>query len=139
MIWRSLFAAYRGESQRLLMQSVVLLQGDSRVAQSLSASMSKSFHSVHAVQSLEELRSRMIRHRAEVLVVDLEVISVSDLQALSKEFPGITIVCTHRLADEEMWAPTLNAGAADICPASDTRAITTAALRNAAIRRSAAA
>lgn len=121
------------------MQSVVLLQGDSRVAQSLAASMSSAFHSVHAVQSLDELRSRMVRHRAEVVVVDLEVISVSDLQTLSKEFPGITIVCTHRLADEEMWAQTLNAGAADICPASDTRAITTAALRNAAIRGSAAA
>jgi|SRR4051794_17921482 DNA-binding NtrC family response regulator len=119
--------------------SVVLLQGDSRIAQSLASSMSSSFHSVHAVQSLDELRARMVRHRAAVVVVDLEVISVSDLQKLCKEFPGITIVCTHRLADEEMWAPALNAGAADICPAHDTHAITTAALRNAAIRRSAAA
>lgn len=119
--------------------SVVLLQGDSRIAQSLAASMSSSFHSVHAVQSLEELRSRMVRYHAEVVVVDLEVISVSDLQTLSKEFPGIAIVCTHRLADEEMWAPTLNAGAADICPASDTRAITSSALRNVVSRRSAAA
>jgi DNA-binding NarL/FixJ family response regulator len=101
--------------------------------------MSKSFHAVHTVNSLEQLRSRMIRHRAEVVVVDLEVISVSDLEALSKEFPGITIVCTHRLADEEMWAPILNAGAADICPSSDTRAITIAALRNVAMRRPVAA
>jgi len=119
--------------------SVVLLQGDSRIAQSLAASMASSFHSVHAVHSLDELRSRMIRSRAEVVVVDLEVISVSDLEALTKQFPGITIVCTHRLADEEMWAPILNAGAADICPASDTRAITSSALRNVVNRRSAAA
>jgi|SRR5437868_14694665 len=119
--------------------SVVLLQGDSRIAQSLAASMSSAFHSVHAVQSLDELRTRMVRHRAEVIVVDLEVISVSDLQTLSKQFPGITIVCTHRLADEDMWAPVLNAGAADICPASDTRAITTSALRNVARRFSIAA
>ncbi len=118
--------------------SVVLLQGDSRIAQSLAASMSSSFHSVHAVQSLAELRARMVRYRAEVVVVDLEVISVSDLQTLCKEFPGITIVCTHRLADEEMWAPTLNAGAADICPASDTLAITAAALRNVSGRSAAA-
>lgn len=118
---------------------MVLLQGDLRIAQSLAAAMSKSFHSVHAVHSLEELRSRVIRNRADVVVVDLEVISVSDLEALSKQFPGITIVCTHRLADEEMWAPILNAGAADICSTSDTHAITTTALRNAAMRRSVAA
>lgn len=119
--------------------SVVLLQGDSRVAQSLAVSMSQAFHSVHAVQSVEELRSRIARQRAEVIVVDLELLSVSELQALSKEFPSTSIVCTHRLADEEMWTSTLNAGAADICHSHDTRAITSAALKNVAARRSMAA
>ena len=119
--------------------SVVLLQGDSHVAQSLAASMAQSFHSVHAVHSLEQLRSRIVRQRAEVAIVDLELISVGDLERLAKDFPGTRFVCTHRLADEEMWAPTMNAGAADICTAHDTRAITSAALRSATARRSAAA
>jgi DNA-binding NarL/FixJ family response regulator len=119
--------------------NVVLLQGDSRIAQSLISAMAQSFHSVHSVHSLDELRSRIIRQRAEVAVVDLEVISVSDVETLAKEFPGTTIVCTHRLADEQMWAPTLNAGAADICASHDTRAIANAALRNAAERRTIAA
>jgi len=119
--------------------SVVLLHGDSRVAQSLAASMAQAFHSVHAVQSLEELRARIARQRAEVIVVDLELLSVSELQTLSKDFPGTSIVCTHRLADEEMWASTLSAGAADICYSHDTRAITRAALKNVATRRSMAA
>jgi len=101
--------------------------------------MAQAFHSVHAVQSLEELRARIARQRAEVIVVDLELLSVSELQTLSKDFPGTSIVCTHRLADEEMWASTLSAGAADICHSHDTRAITRAALKNVATRRSMAA
>ncbi|HZQ21504.1 MAG TPA: hypothetical protein VFA89_01780 [Terriglobales bacterium] len=101
--------------------------------------MAQSFRSVHAVHSLDELRSRIARQRSEVVVLDLELLSVTELQALTRDFPGLTIVCTHRLADEDMWAPTLSAGAADICPADDTRGITAAALRNVASRRAVAA
>lgn len=119
--------------------SVVLLQGDSRIAQSLASSMAQSFHSVHAVHSLEELRSRIVRQRAEVVIVDLELISVDDLERLAKDFPGTRVVCTHRLADEDMWAPAMNAGAADIFPAHETRAIHAAAVRSVNLRHSAVA
>jgi hypothetical protein len=40
-------------------------------------------------------------------------------------------VCTHRVADEEMWAAALNAGASDMCPAFDTKAIVLSAERSA--------
>ena len=51
----------------------------------------------------------------------------------------VGIVCTHRLADEEMWTAALNAGAADIYPSYDTRGILSAAVRNASMARSIAA
>jgi DNA-binding NarL/FixJ family response regulator len=119
--------------------SVVLLQSDSRIAQSLVNSLCGSFHSVHAVRSLDELRASIAKHRAKVVVLDIEDQPISEVQKLSRDFPGVSIVCTHRLADEEMWTAALSAGAADICPSSDTGAILSAALRNVTVSRGFAA
>lgn len=119
--------------------NVVLLQSDSTIAQSLVNSLCSSFHSVHAVRSLGELRASIAKHRAKVVVLDIETASIAEVERLSHDFPGISIVCTHRLADEEMWTAALSAGAADICPSSDTGAILTAALRNVGVSRGFAA
>lgn len=119
--------------------SVVLLQGDSTIAHSLVNSLCSSFRSVHAVRSLGELRTSIAKHRATVVVLDIETASIAEVGRLSRDFPGISIVCTHRLADEEMWTAALSAGAADICPSSDTGAILTAALRNVSQARGFAA
>ena len=119
--------------------NVVLLQRDAVIAQSLLNSLSSSFRSVRAAKSLGDLRASVARTHAEVLVVDIESASLSDIADLSREFPRARIVCTHRLADEAMWAAALGAGAADIGPSSDTRGIISAALRNSQEARSAAA
>jgi DNA-binding NarL/FixJ family response regulator len=119
--------------------SVVLLQSDSRIAQSLVKSLCGSFHSVHTVRSLGELRISIAKHRAKVVVLDIETASIAEVERLSRDFPGISIVCTHRLADEEMWTAALGAGAADICPSSDAQAVLTSALRNVAPARGFAA
>jgi DNA-binding NarL/FixJ family response regulator len=119
--------------------NVVLLQSDSRVAQSLVSALANSCSSVRQVGSLGELRSNIAKHRAGIAILDMEAASISDVQHLSREFPQACIVCTHRLADEDMWAAALNAGAADVCPPSDTRGILRTALRNASVTHSAAA
>ena len=119
--------------------SVVLLQVDPVVAQSLTASLLSSFCSVHAVRSMEELRTSILKHRARVVILDMELASLPDVEQLSHEFPGLSVVCTHRLADEEMWTAALSAGASDICPTNDTHSILTAAVRNASRARSVAA
>ncbi len=119
--------------------SVVLLQSDSRIAQTLVASLPHSFHRVQSVRSVNELRADIAKHRAEVVILDMEVASIPDVERLSHEFPGVGIICTHRLADEDMWTAALNAGAADICPSNDTRGILTAAVRNASMAHSVAA
>jgi len=53
--------------------SVVLLQVDPVIAQSLTASLLSSFRSVHAVRSMEELRSSILKHRAKVAILDMEL------------------------------------------------------------------
>ena len=119
--------------------NVVLLQSDTRVAQSIVTALANTFTSVRQVQSLGELRNNIAKHRAGIAILDMEAASISDVEHLSREFPKACIVCTHRLADEDMWTAALNAGAADVCPPSDTPGILRAALGNASFKQSAAA
>jgi len=117
---------------------VVLLQSDSGVAQSLVSALSNRFNSVHLARSVADLRTSFVRHRARVAILDLEQASLSDVKALSGDFPAACIVCTHRCADEEMWTAALNAGASDVCPSWDTSAIVRAALETIGTRSAAA-
>ena len=119
--------------------NVVLLQSDSGVAQSLVSALSRSFRAVQRVGSLGELRTSISKSHARIAILDMESASLSDLQHLSRDFPGALIVCTHRCADEEMWTAAVNAGACDVCPSSDTRGILRAALGSVVGVRSAAA
>jgi DNA-binding NtrC family response regulator len=119
--------------------NVVLLQSDARVAQSLVSALANTFNSVRQVQSLGEVRSSIAKQRAGVAILDMEAASISDVEHLSREFPKACIVCTHRLADEELWTAAVNAGAVDVCPPTDTRGILRTALRNASIAQSVAA
>ena len=108
--------------------SIVLLQSDPNVAQMLSASLTNSFHNVHVVQSVDELRHSAAKHHPYAIILDLESASFADLESLKQEFREVRIVCNHRVADEEMWTRTLTAGADDCLPSDDTRSILTSAL-----------
>lgn len=119
--------------------NVVLLQSDSRIAQSLVSALANTFNSVRQVQSLGELRTNIAKHRAGIAILDMEAASISDVEHLSREFPKACIVCTHRLADEDMWTAALNAGAVNVYPPSDTQGILRAALQNATLTQSVAA
>jgi DNA-binding response OmpR family regulator len=109
---------------------IVLLQSDPHIAQMLSSSLSNSFHGVHLAQSVDELRHAAVKHRPHTIILDLESASLADVEELKREFNGIRIICNHRVADEEMWTRTLNAGADDCCPSSDMRAILSAAAQD---------
>ena len=95
--------------------SVVVFQNDARTAQVLASGLSQHFQSVHLARDCEEIRPAIAKHRAEVLVLDLETSRSGEVERLHHEFPRLSIVCTHRLADEELWTEALNQGAADIC------------------------
>ncbi len=95
--------------------SVVLFQKDPRTAQALATGLSQQSLSVHLARNREDLRPSIARNRAEVLVLDMETASSSEVERLHHEFPSLSIVCTHRLADEELWTEALSHGASDFC------------------------
>jgi DNA-binding response OmpR family regulator len=119
--------------------NIVLLQSDPKIAQTLAAMLSNSFHRVHVARSVEELRHTAVRHRPDAIVLDLESASLADVETLKKEFDGVRVICNHRVADEEMWTRTLSAGADDCCPSSDMRGILSSAVRENQISRHMAA
>jgi DNA-binding response OmpR family regulator len=107
--------------------SVVVAQSNSKTAEMLEKSLYNHFRVVHLAGDVDALRLAIPRFRADVAIVDLELAALSEVQQLKREFAATTIVCTHRLADEQMWANALAAGAVDCCYASDVRAIVLAA------------
>ncbi len=118
---------------------VVLLQSDPGTMQSLIAPLQKAFRSVHEVTSLEDLRTKVAKYRTPVVILDFEMVSLEHLEDLSREHPAASIICNHRLADDEMWAVALSAGAVDCCRSSDTQSILQSAIRHAPMAHAKAA
>ncbi|HEV2115971.1 MAG TPA: hypothetical protein VGR48_08095 [Terriglobales bacterium] len=79
---------------------------------------------------MAEAKISIPKYRAQVLILDLELVPRSEVELLRREFPGICLVCTHRLADEEMWTEMVEAGASDLCFSADSQGILSAALRS---------
>jgi DNA-binding NtrC family response regulator len=120
--------------------SVVVANPDSQIAAQLASSLNQHFGKIALAGSLDELRHAIPKHRAEVAILDLEKLaSIADLQRLAREFGHTSIVCTHRIPDEEMWAEALSAGAIDCCDASDPASIIDSVKRNVRAARAKAA
>lgn len=109
--------------------SVVLYQKDAGAAQALINQLSHHLHSVHLARTCEDIRPALARHRAEVLILDLENSCLNEVERLHREFPGLSIVCTHRLADDELWTAALTQGAADVCEPWNTEGVMRAIVR----------
>jgi DNA-binding NarL/FixJ family response regulator len=107
--------------------SVVVAQRNSQISDSLSRSLNNHFRVITKAGSLDDVFQAVPVQTADAAIVDLELVSLKEIQQLHSKFPGLTIVCTHRLPDEKMWTQALAAGAADCCYSSDVRAIVQAA------------
>lgn len=107
--------------------SVVVAQSNGKTAEVLARSLYNHFRVVNVAENLDDLRHAIPRHRADVVIVDLELAPLNQVQILTREFKATRVICTHRLADEKMWSDALAAGAADCCYSSDVRAIVLAA------------
>ncbi len=107
----------------MLPMTVIVAQSDARNAQSMASYLHSHFDSVLVASSLEELRREIPRYRADIAIIDLELVDVNDVEEIHREFPPTSIICTHRLADEELWAASLAAGAEDCCLSDDVRGI----------------
>lgn len=119
--------------------SVVVLEGDPKLAQSLAGGLQPHFHSVHVTSSREEMRERVAHNQPEAVIVDIESWRLADVASLHRDFPALPIVCTHRIPDEDLWMAALDAGACDVCPAGDVKNVLTSVLRSMTLTRIAAA
>ena len=123
----------------MLPLTAVVVQSDPESAAALAASLLRHFHTVRVAGSLEEVRAAIPRHRADFAVVDLELVGMAAIQQLRRDFASLSIVCTHRLPDENLSTSAQAAGALDCCHASDVRSIVLAAMRQPAVTRPGAA
>jgi DNA-binding NtrC family response regulator len=110
--------------------NVVVASRDTQAASQLVASLNTYFRNVSVARSLDEVRTAIPRHRAQLAILDLELASVEDVERLAREFNHTGIVCTHRIPDEEMWAAALAAGAIDCCQNADVASIVQAVERH---------
>lgn len=122
----------------MLSLNVVLAQHDPTAASTLLNNLRGQCRAV-TVSEKEHLRQEILRSRAQVAVLDLEMFSLPEVKKICNEFQHVSIVCTHRLADEEIWTDVMNAGASDCCLPNDVNGILFAVRRTAARARSAAA
>jgi DNA-binding NtrC family response regulator len=119
-------------------QSVIVLEADPKLAQSLAGGL-RSHFSVHLARSREELRERLTNSCPEAVVLNMEYSRLTDVQSLHQDFPAVPIVCTHRIPDEEMWMAALEAGASDVCPVDDIATVLSSVRRSMGLTQSAAA
>ena len=115
--------------------NVIVAQHDAESAARLSSALLRLGRTVYVARTPEEVRNAVPKHRAEVVIADLEVLALTDVERLHKEFDHLAIVTTHRVADEELWAQSLQAGAVDCCYPRDLRTILGSALGQQAVER----
>ena len=110
--------------------NVIVANGDQLAASRLVASLHTHFRDVAVARSLDEVRSGIPKHGANLAIVDLETVPLTEVRRLCHDFGQTSVVVTHRLPDEEMWADALAAGAIDCCQSVDANAIVQAVDRN---------
>lgn len=119
--------------------NVVIASTDPDAASRLAETLNRHFRSVSVARSLDEVRHAIPKHRAQLAIVDLELATLDDVQQLCRDFGQTQVVCTHRIADEEMWLDALAAGAMDCCQNADVAGILSSVQRNNRFSRSTAA
>jgi DNA-binding NarL/FixJ family response regulator len=117
----------------------VVIASDDPTAVELAAHLNRYFRSVAVAHSLEEARAAIPRHCAQLAVVDLETVPLERVRELCREFGHTSVVCTHRLPDEEIWISALAAGAIDCCHNADVAGILEAVERSLSSMRTNAA
>jgi DNA-binding NarL/FixJ family response regulator len=109
--------------------TVVLAVADPHSSEMLLSSLRAHFRVVLPAPKTEQIRPAIVKHRADVVLMDLESFPITHVSSLQQDFPGVAIVCVHRLADHALWSAALSAGALDCCHSSDVRGIVMAVNR----------
>jgi DNA-binding NtrC family response regulator len=107
--------------------TVVIAQNDPCIAQELANSLSAHFARVTMAKNAMELHTMLLRNEARVAVLDLELVTLVEVNTLARTFEDLVVVCTHRSPDERMWMAALKSGAVEFCHPEDLRSILRAA------------
>jgi DNA-binding NarL/FixJ family response regulator len=118
--------------------NAIIALGDRVLAQILCDSLEQHFNFIYLAATFDQARSAIPRYRPLVIIVDVELAPLSEIELLRRQYRGMNVVCTHRLADDSLWTDALNAGASDVCQSSDVAGIMRAALCGHAARGNAA-
>ncbi len=103
--------------------TAIVAQTDGAIAANLALALRHHCRSVYVAQTPDDVRYAVPKHRANLVIADLELMDLNKVRELRHQFGNVQIVCTHRLADEELWAQTLEAGADDCCYTGDLNSI----------------
>jgi len=103
--------------------TVVIAHSDSVAAQQLSNGLQAHFRHVAVASTLETLREEIAKNRAQLAVVDLDMVSVDGIRELCAEYHATGVVCVHRAPDFEIWNSAVDAGALECCHPTDIPAI----------------
>jgi len=106
---------------------ILIAHPDSMAAATLAHSLRQHFRGVATISSLDDLRGAIVEQGIEIVVLDLEMVTPTQLEELCCKFRHVGFVGVHRVADEELWARVLDAGAVDCCSTNDVVGITHAA------------
>jgi DNA-binding response OmpR family regulator len=118
--------------------SILIAQADGRAGALLAANLRTHFREIRVARGLNELREKLFQNKEPyAVVVDLELVNFRELREICESYRNTAVICTHRLADEEMWVAALAAGAADCCTPNDIAGILRA-VSGTYLRRSAA-
>lgn len=103
--------------------SVIVAQSDVTSATQMALALHNHCRTVYVAETPEQVRRAVPKQRADVVIADLELLSLEEVEQLHHDYGDIAIVTTHRVADEEMWTRSLQAGAVDCCYPQDVPAV----------------
>lgn len=107
--------------------SILIAQGDGSVRNRLAANLRIHFREVSVVSGRHELWEKLQNQEPYAVIVDLELLNFEELRQVRECCRHTAVICTHRIADEEMWTAALAAGADDCCEPGDIVGILRAA------------
>ena len=98
---------------------VVIANPVNELPKLLPAASDSRVQNLTTVHAVSDVRATVARVRAQLAIMNLELVNFSEVAELCREFPATAFVCVHRLADETMWMRSLAAGAVDCCLSAD--------------------
>jgi hypothetical protein len=110
--------------------TVIVAHADLASAIGLAASLQSHFKCTFPVDRSEDLREAIVRHHANLVIVDLDLMPLGEVAALRRDFPASCFVCTHCDATEDMADSARTAGCEGCWRGTDVRSIVLAACAN---------